>query len=120
MGLTDSSAIAAYRDAVFLSRTALGHWRQTSWVGRWIGLLGSWESGSFLIRHGDAVGALMVALIFAGAPFIGTGPIGIGLVAAVGFWFLICVGGGRQDLRKTDGWIHSFRTSKMCWLVGDE
>ncbi len=95
MGLTDSSAIAACQDAVFLSRTALGHWRQTSWVGRWIGLLGSWESGSFLIRHGDAVGALMVALIFAGAPFIGTGPIGIGLVAAVGFWFLMTLADGR-------------------------
>ena len=95
MGFPNASMLATYRDAVFLSRTALAHWRRSSWLGHWIGALGSWESGSFLIRHGDAVGALMVALIFAGAPFISTGPIGIGLAAAAGFWLLMTIADGQ-------------------------
>ncbi|MGD1849940.1 MAG: IctB family putative bicarbonate transporter [Cyanophyceae cyanobacterium] len=104
MDFPESPMLAAWRDGLLLSQAALGQWRRDSFLGRWIGALGSWESGSFLLSHGDAVGSLMAALIFAGSPFIGSGPIGIGQAAAAGFWLLLTI---------ADGQDHQFNPSAL-------
>jgi putative inorganic carbon (HCO3(-)) transporter len=72
-----------------LSGAALAQWRQTSWVGRWIGALGTWRSSSWLLQWGELILAILAALVYGLGPFVETSLIGVLLFAAAAFWGLL-------------------------------
>ncbi|MBE9124655.1 MULTISPECIES: IctB family putative bicarbonate transporter [unclassified Coleofasciculus] len=72
-----------------LSTLHLYRWRTASYLYRLVGLLQSWRRGSWLLQWAEPMGALLVALIFAVAPFVSTSLIGILLIASSGFWALL-------------------------------
>lgn len=49
----------------------------------------SWRRGSWLMQWGEPIGALLVSLVFALAPFVSTALIGILLFACAGMWLLL-------------------------------
>ncbi|XGV87303.1 MAG: IctB family putative bicarbonate transporter [Limnothrix sp. BL-A-16] len=74
-----------------LSGVALTQWRQTSWLGRWIGALSAWRQSSWLLHWGETLLALLAAAVFGLAPFAETDLLGLLLLAAGAFWVLLTV-----------------------------
>ena len=74
---------------VTLNRFALHQWRQVSVLHRLLGFLRQWRQGSTLLVWADAMGAGLVALIFALAPYVSTTLIGVLMLACGGFWVLL-------------------------------
>jgi putative inorganic carbon (HCO3(-)) transporter len=76
---------------VTLNRFALNQWREVSLLHRLLGFARSWRQGSWLLSWGDAIALTIVALLFALAPYISTTLIGVLMLAAGAFWFLLTV-----------------------------
>jgi len=75
---------------VTLSEVQLSQWRGQSVLYRSIGgSLRDWRTGSWLMGWSEPLGALLVALVFALAPFVSTSLIGVLLAACGGFWLLL-------------------------------
>lgn len=74
-----------------LAQLSIPQWQQASIAHRIVGLLGSWRRSSFLIQHGETLGALWISLVLASAPFVPNGLIGLLLAGAAGFWVLLTV-----------------------------
>jgi putative inorganic carbon (HCO3(-)) transporter len=74
---------------VTLSNLRLYQWRGASYFYHLVGLLQAWRRGSWLLQWAEPLAALLVALIFALAPFVSTTLIGLLLIACAGFWFLL-------------------------------
>ncbi|MCP2728454.1 IctB family putative bicarbonate transporter [Limnofasciculus baicalensis] len=72
-----------------LSNLRLYQWRSASYLYRVVGLLQSWRSGSLLLQWSEPIGALLVALVFALAPFTSNALVGVLLVACGAFWLLL-------------------------------
>lgn len=72
-----------------LSNLHLYQWRGASYLYRLVGLLQSWRRGSWLLQWSEAIGALLVALVFALAPFVSNGLVGVLLFAGGAFWVLL-------------------------------
>lgn len=74
-----------------LSRLSLQQWRTASYFHRLLSPLRQWRKSSFMLRWGDVIGAVMVALVFAIAPFVSDSKdsLGVLLVACAGFWLLL-------------------------------
>lgn len=72
-----------------LSNLHLYQWRGASYLYRVVGLLQSWRRGSWLLQWSEAIGALLVALVFALAPFVSNGLVGVLLFAGGAFWVLL-------------------------------
>ena len=72
-----------------LSNLPLRQWRSASYLYHLIGLLQSWRQSSWLMQWSEALGALLVSLVFALAPFVSNDLIGLLLIACGGFWALI-------------------------------
>ena len=56
---------------------------------RVVGLLQSWRQGSWLMQWSEPIGALLVALVFALAPFVSNALLGVLLAAGAAFWVLL-------------------------------
>ena len=67
----------------------LFRWRSSSYLYRLVGLLGSWQDGSFLMQWGDTIATLLICIILALAPFVSTSLIGVLLLACGAFWALL-------------------------------
>ncbi len=76
-------------DLVTLSYFSPKTWLSASYVYRVVGLFSAWRSSSFLLRFGEAIGALLISLIFIFGPFITTGLIGVWLIAITGYWGIL-------------------------------
>ncbi len=76
-------------DLVTLSYFSPKTWLSASYVYRIVGLFSDWRSSSFLLRFGEAIGALLISLIFIFGPFITTGLIGVWLIAITGYWGIL-------------------------------
>lgn len=74
-----------------LTQFAWVDWRRNSWVARWVGALGEWERGSWLLPWGEAIAALMAALVFGFAPFVSTALMGVLMLAVTVMWGLLSV-----------------------------
>lgn len=72
-----------------LSNLRLYQWRSASYLYRVVGLLQSWRSGSLLLQWSEPIAALLVALVFALAPFTSNALVGVLLVACGAFWLLL-------------------------------
>lgn len=75
-----------------LSDLQLSQWRGPSVLYRLLGgSLRNWRSESWLMGWAEPLGALLVALVFALAPFVATSLVGVLLAACGGFWLLLTV-----------------------------
>ncbi|MGA7932805.1 MAG: IctB family putative bicarbonate transporter [Kovacikia sp.] len=74
-----------------LSSLPFYHWRSASLLHRLLSPLRRWRSSSFLLEWGDLMGAGLVGLVFALAPFVSDSKdtLGILLIACAGFWLLL-------------------------------
>ena len=84
-------------DLITLSYFSPKTWLNASYLYRVVGLLSPWRSSSFLLRFGEAIGALLISLIFIFGPFITTGLIGVWLIAITGYWGILTL----SDTEKT-------------------
>ncbi|MEO0534846.1 MAG: IctB family putative bicarbonate transporter [Cyanobacteria bacterium P01_A01_bin.123] len=72
-----------------LNRFALEQWREVSYLHRVLTPFRSWRQGSWLLQWADLIGLLLIALVFALAPFVSTALTGVLLIACGGFWLLL-------------------------------
>ena len=73
-----------------LSSLPLNQYLTTSYLHRFVvGILRSWRQTSILIQWGDTIGAALLSLIYAFAPFVSSTLMGLLLVACAGFWLLL-------------------------------
>jgi putative inorganic carbon (HCO3(-)) transporter len=76
---------------VTLSDLPLQHWGKHSYLHRPIGMLKRWRQGSWLMQWADAIGAALVLIVFALAPFVSNTLIGLLLIACAAYWVLLTV-----------------------------
>ncbi len=76
---------------ITLNRLALYQWREVSLVHYLLGFVRSWRQGSWLLQWGDVIGLIMVAIVFALAPYVSTTLIGVLLLACSAWWVLLTV-----------------------------
>ena len=74
---------------VTLNRFAFEQWREVSYLHQLLTPLRNWRQGSWLLQWADLIGLLLIALVFAMAPFVSTALIGVLLIACGGFWLLL-------------------------------
>lgn len=75
-----------------LSALRPSRWRGSSFLYRLLGgSLRSWRPGSWLMLWSEPLGALLVALVFALAPFSSTTLVGVLMMACGTFWLLVTV-----------------------------
>ncbi len=95
-----------------LSNLQLYQWRGASYLYQLVGLLQSWRRGSWLMQWAEPIGAVLVALVFVLAPFVGrtnNALIAVLLFAAAAFWVLLTLSdeaGQRQELHSKVTPIH--------------
>ncbi len=73
-------------------------WFKASYFSVWVGLLKSWHEGSFLLKWDLPIGALLVSVILCVSPFVSTGLIGLLLLIAAAYLFLITIGDNGKTL----------------------
>ncbi|MGK7941814.1 MAG: IctB family putative bicarbonate transporter [Crocosphaera sp.] len=76
-------------DLITLSYFSPKTWLNASYLYRLVGLFAVWRESSFLLQWGEAIGALLISLIFIFGPFITTGLIGVWLIAIAGYWGIL-------------------------------
>ncbi|MBE9181847.1 putative bicarbonate transporter, IctB family [Oculatella sp. LEGE 06141] len=74
-----------------LTNLPLQQWGASSYLHRLVGLLRSWRQSSWLLQWSDQIATILVLLVFAVAPFVSTGLIGLLLLACTAFWILLTV-----------------------------
>ncbi len=74
-----------------LSNLPFYHWRAASILHRLLSPLRRWRKSSFMMEWGDVIGAGLVGLVFAIAPFVSDSKntLGVLLIACAGFWLLL-------------------------------
>ncbi|MBD1921049.1 putative bicarbonate transporter, IctB family [Microcoleus sp. FACHB-831] len=72
-----------------LSDLPLYQWQGSSYLYRLVGPLSAWRRSSLLMQWGEPIGALLVSLVFALAPFVPNNQIGVLLSAGAFYWLLL-------------------------------
>ena len=92
-----------------LSTLSFEQWRHASYLHRLLSPLRRWRQSSFMLRWGDLLGAILVGLVFAIAPFVSDdkSSLAVLLTACAGFWVLLTVSDGDTS----DGAISDGRTA---------
>ncbi|MBD2743421.1 IctB family putative bicarbonate transporter [Coleofasciculus sp. FACHB-1120] len=95
-----------------LSSLPLYQWQSASYLHRLVGSLRSWRQSSFCVQWAEPLGALLVALVFALAPFVSTALVGVLLAACAGFWILL-------TLSDEAGYVpgEASKVTPIHWLV---
>lgn len=65
------------------------NWSRSSYLYRLVGFLSRWRQGSWFLQWAEPIGALLISLIIATAPFFSTNQIGFLLLAAAAYWVLL-------------------------------
>lgn len=71
-----------------LENSSLINLRKTSLLGKWVGLVSSWQSTSYLMGYGDIIATVLICLVIIFAPFTSNSLLGVILLAGGGFWIL--------------------------------
>ncbi len=100
-----------------LSNLHLYQWRGASYLYRLVGLLQSWRRGSWLLQWAEPMGALLVALVFALAPFVSNALVGVLLFAAAAFWVLLTLSDETAYLHKGQSQGLPLRVTPIHLLV---
>lgn len=79
-----------------LSDLSVDKWLDASYLYRWVGCLQSWRQQSWLIRWGDEIGAILVAIVFVCTPFVSTEQVGLILAGVAAFWVLLTLADQRS------------------------
>ena len=74
-----------------LMNLPLQQWSKASYLQSWIGALQTWRRSSWLMQRSEAIGGILLILVFALAPFVSTALIGVLLIACAGYWLLLTV-----------------------------
>lgn len=74
---------------ITLMNLPLQQWSKNSYLQAWIGLLQAWRRSSWLMQRSEAIGGILLILVFAFAPFVSTALIGVLLIACAGYWLLL-------------------------------
>ena len=74
---------------VTLTHLSLDQWRGASYTHRLLSPLRQWRHNSWLLQWADGIGVLLVALVFALAPYVSTALIGVLLMTCAAFWVLL-------------------------------
>ncbi|HEY9875443.1 MAG TPA: IctB family putative bicarbonate transporter [Candidatus Obscuribacterales bacterium] len=72
-----------------LSDLPLYKWQGSSYLSRLIGVLQGWRQSSWLMQWAEPIGALLISLLFALAPFVSKDLILVLLIACVAYWVLL-------------------------------
>jgi putative inorganic carbon (hco3(-)) transporter len=90
-GLFMNTSLRSLWHLITLASWPIQQWRSASWLNRSFGLLRQWRQQSWLLRYADALGAGMVGLVYAIAPFVtdNNSIVGILLIACAAFWLLL-------------------------------
>ncbi|NEQ99056.1 MAG: putative bicarbonate transporter, IctB family [Cyanothece sp. SIO2G6] len=64
-------------------------WQQSSYLNHLTTWLQQWAAASLIFSRGRAIATVLVALVFAVAPFVSTTLIGLLLLASAGIWILL-------------------------------
>ncbi|HEY9691871.1 MAG TPA: IctB family putative bicarbonate transporter [Oculatellaceae cyanobacterium] len=72
-----------------LSDLPLYQWRSSSYLYRLVGPLQAWRQSSWLMQWAEAIGAGLISLVFALAPFVANELVGVLLLASAGYWVLL-------------------------------
>jgi putative inorganic carbon (HCO3(-)) transporter len=64
-------------------------WRKSSLVGRLVGFIADWRSGSYLLNYADAIATFLICAVITVAPFTSTALMGVILLASAGFWLML-------------------------------
>ncbi|GBF84182.1 hypothetical protein [Aphanothece sacrum] len=76
-------------DQITLSYFSASKWLNASYIYRLVGIFSQWRQHSFLLQWGEAIGALLLSLVFIFSPFITTGLIGVWLFAIAAYWAIL-------------------------------
>ncbi|KAM3109735.1 IctB family putative bicarbonate transporter [Phormidesmis sp. 146-33] len=95
---------------VTLATLPLHQWRSTSLLHRPVGLLQSWRKTSWLMQWADAIGVVLLSLVFGLAPFVSSDLMGVLLVACAGYWVLLTL--------SDDSPVSGFGQKKAIWGSG--
>jgi putative inorganic carbon (HCO3(-)) transporter len=76
---------------IMLLKPQIYQWHRFSYLYRLIGWFSSWRQGSWLLQWSEAVGAVLLSLIFLLAPFVSTSLIGLLLTAVAGYWIVLTI-----------------------------
>lgn len=97
-----------------LSTLPFYQWRSASLLHWLLSPLRRWRNSSFMLEWGDLVGAGLVSLVFAIAPFVSDSKdtLGVLLIACAGFWLLLTLSDevvmGEEQEAKENGQDGSF------------
>lgn len=75
--------------SVTLNQLSLHYWRDVSLLHRWLGFIRHWRQSSWLLQRGDSLGMILVAILFALAPYVSTTLLGVLLLACAAWWILL-------------------------------
>lgn len=74
-----------------LSDLQVNQWRSASYLYKWVGIVGNWRENSWLLQWGEGIGAVLISLILAIAPFVSNTLLGV-LLGLVGiYWILLTI-----------------------------
>lgn len=100
-----------------LSNLQLYQWRGASYLYQLVGLLQSWRRGSWLMQWAEPMAALLVALVFALAPFVSNALLGVLLFAGAAFWMLLTLSDDTAYSQKGQSLALPLRVSPIHLLV---
>ncbi|MGI0483447.1 IctB family putative bicarbonate transporter [Geminocystis sp. CENA526] len=93
-------------------KSPLLNWRKSSLLGKIIGIVSPWESGSYLLNYSDVIATVLICLVIVSAPFTNNTLVGIILMASSGFWALLTLAEVKQNqITPIHLWIFAY------WLI---
>ncbi|GFE69157.1 IctB family putative bicarbonate transporter [Chroococcus sp. FPU101] len=66
-------------------------WRQSSYIYRSLGIFSRWRDSSFLLQWSEEIGAVLISVLIAIAPFSATSLIGVLLLCIALYWVLLTI-----------------------------
>ena len=81
-----------------LSTLPLQQWLNGSYIHSLVGSLRQWRRGSWLMRWADAIGGVLVMLVFALAPFVNNELVAVLLAACGAYWILLTLSEDEQAI----------------------
>ena len=85
-----------------LSTLPLQQWLNASYIHYLVGPLRQWRRGSRLMRWADAIGGVLVMLVFALAPFVNNELVAVLLAACGAYWILLTLSEDEQAALPSD------------------
>ena len=72
-------------------------WLNSSYFYRLVGILSSWQEGSWLFQWKELIGACLIGIILIFSPFVSTSLIGVLLLAVTSYWIILTLSEKEQQ-----------------------